>query len=311
MRPLIVVAAVLLAQISVAFGKHPPYIDLTTDFARFVDETAKLDEPARVALFRQRFDSLPPGFYGPRTGDDPKRYEARVARELEAFSALRPAYERVQREFPAAYAAGIEHFRKVFPGFMPQVPVYLLHSLGEMDGGVREFGGKVFLIFGADVIGQIHEQREITPFLDHELFHVENNKYFTECAAAWCSMWAEGLATYAAATMNPGADDKQLLLTYPQPIRPAVDATWPAAACFAREKLFSTAEADINALFVGNSDQKSGFPDRFGYYVALRAVESLGANHSLPDLAHMRPEPAKAALTSALDSLIAKAGGCK
>jgi hypothetical protein len=41
----------------------------------------------------------------------------------------------------------------------------------QMDGGTREIGGKTYLIFGADVITQIHESRDLTPFLDHELFH--------------------------------------------------------------------------------------------------------------------------------------------
>ena len=63
------------------------------------------------------------------------------------FPELRPRYEQTQREFPAAFEAGIQHFRKAFPGFTPNIPVYLLHSLGEMDGGIRELGGKNYLIF--------------------------------------------------------------------------------------------------------------------------------------------------------------------
>src|SRR6187455_2405540 len=134
------------------------------------------------------------------------------------------------------------------------MPVYLLHSLGEMDGGIREFGGKNYLIFGADVIARMHDAHTLTPFLDHELFHVEHVRYFPECGAVWCALWIEGLATYAAKVMNPGADDQQLLLTSPEPIRAAVDARWPAALCFTRKKLFSGESADMEALFVGGAD---------------------------------------------------------
>ncbi len=290
--------------------RHAHYIDLTADFSRFVDETAGMEPAARVARFRTQFDALLPGFYSPRFGATAAQYDARVARALAGFAELRKRYEQVQREFPRMFDAGIRHFRKEFPGFTPDVPIYLVHSLGEMDGGTRELGGKVHLIFGADVIAKIHEQVDITPFLDHELFHVENQKYFAGCEPVWCALWAEGLATYAAQVMNPGATDRQLLLTFPKPIRAAVDASWPAAACFTRDRLDSTKFADTNALFVGGSGVKE-FPERFGYYVGLRVAEELGGQYTLPELAHMPPEPAKAALTAGIDRLIAKAGGCK
>lgn len=289
-------------------AKRAQYIDLTANFSRFVDETAGMEEAARVALFRTEMDVSLRGFYAPRFGATQAQYDAGIARALKGFAELRPKYEQVQRDFPAAFDAGIKHFRKVFPGFTPNVPVYLLHSLGEMDGGTRELGGKVYLIFGADVIAQIHEARDLTPFLDHELFHVENGKYFADCEQVWCPLWAEGLATYAAKVMNPGADDRQLLLTFPEQIRPAVDANWPAALCFTRARLFSAESADMEALFVGGAGAKE-FPDRFGYYVGLRVFEELG-EYKLPELAHMPPERAKAALTTAVDRLIQKAGGC-
>jgi hypothetical protein len=293
-----------------AEARHAPYLDLTAEFSRFVDETAGMEEAARVARFRRQMDAILPGFYAPRFGATPADYDKRIARGLEGFAKLRPRYEQVQRDFPAAFDAGLQHFRREFPGFTPDIPVYLLHSLGEMDGGTREIGGKVYLIFGADVIAQIHEPRDLTPFLDHELFHVENRKYFADCEQVWCPLWAEGLATYAAKVMNPGADDRQLLLTSPKPIRAAVDANWPAALCFTRARLFSAETADMDALFVGGAGAKE-FPDRFGYYVGLRAVEELGGEYKLPALASMPPERAKAALTASIDRLIEKAGGCK
>ena len=286
------------------------YLDLTAHFSRFVDDTAGMEQAARVALFRKKMDPLLPGFYAPRFGMTPTKYDEHIARALEDFPKLRPRFEQVQRDFPAAFDSGIQHFRKEFPGFTPNVPVYLLHSLGEMDGGTRDLGGRTYLIFGADVIAQIHDAHDLTPFLDHELFHVENRKYFSDCDQVWCPLWAEGLATYAAKVMNPGADDRQLLLTFPGPIRASVDANWPAALCFTRARLFSAQSADLDALFVGGAGAKQ-FPDRFGYYVGLRVFEELGGEHKLPELARMPPERAKAELSASVDRLIQKAGGCK
>jgi hypothetical protein len=306
-------AVIALALLSIgdacAGSKGAPYIDLTGQFSRFVDETAGMDEATRVAKFRSQMDALLPGFYSPRYGATSAHYDVVVASALKEFPELRPSYERVQREFPVAFEAGIQHFRKAFPGFKPTVPVYLLHSLGEMDGGMRELGGKHYLIFGADVIASLHDAHSLTPFLDHELFHVEHAKYFPECGEVWCALWAEGLATYAAKVMNPGADDRQLLLTSPKPIRAAVDASWPKAACFTRDRLNSSADDDINALLTGGPEAGE-FPRRFGYYVGLRAAEELGAEHSLAELAQLPPQRAKVVLAASIDRLIAKAGGC-
>lgn len=294
---------------SAADPKPAHYTDLTARFSRFVDETSGIEKSARVALFHTEMDPLIPGFYAPRFGTTQAQYDARIARELEAFGEVRARYEKVQRDFPAAFDAGIQHFRKVFRDFTPNVPIYLLHSIGEMDGGTRVLNGRIHLVFGADVIARIHESDELTAFLDHELFHVENGKYFADCEQVWCLLWAEGLATYAAKVMNPGADDRQLLLTSPKPIRAAVDANWSAALCFTRGRLFSSDSADLEALFVGGSGETQ-FPERFGYYVGLRVIEELGGRYSLVKLARMPSAKAKSVLTEGVDRLVTKAGGC-
>jgi len=313
-KALLAVSCTTLLAVAMRLGaaepKSLPYVDLTADFTHFFDETAGMAEPARIALFHERMGPRLPGFYEPRFGLTPERYDARIAKALNGFDELRPRYEQVQKDFPAAFDAGIRHFREQFPGFTPNLPVYLLHSVGEMDGGTRELNGQVYLVFGADVIARLHEPHELTAFLDHELFHVENQKFFSECGQVWCLLWAEGLATYAAQVMNPGASDKQLLLTSPRPIRAAVDAKWPAALCFTRARLFSTESANMEALFVGG-ESAGEFPDRFGYYVGLRIAEELGRKHTLPALAHMLPRQASTAITATLDRLIQKAGGCR
>jgi len=302
--------ALFLVGESVAKPKPPLYTDLTASFSQFVDETAGMDKAARVALFHTEMDPLIPGFYTPRFGRTQSQYDASIAHELETFGELRERYEKVQRDFPAAFDAGIQHFRKVFPGFTPNVPVYLLHSIGEMDGGTRQLNGRIHLIFGADVIARIHEPRDLTAFLDHELFHVENGRYFADCEQVWCLLWAEGLATYAAKVMNPGADDQQLLLTSPKPIRADVDANWFAALCYTRSRLFSAESADLESLFVGGAGGKQ-FPERFGYYVGLRVIEELGGKYSLVKLARMPSAKAKSVLVQGIDGLVAKSGGCR
>jgi len=306
--------ALLIAVVIAAKDATPErtnYIDLTDDFSRFFDASAGMEERARVAAFRHKMGPLLPGFYVPRSGATGEQYDSQVAGALKNFAAIRPKYTEVQQTFPAAFAAGIQHFRQQFPGFTPNVPVYLVHSLGEMDGGTRDLDGKTYLIFGADVIAQIHASDDLTAFLDHELFHVENHRAFPECDQVWCSLWAEGLATYAAQLMNPGATDEQLLLTFPKPIRAAVDAQWPEALCYVRARLFSGDESDMRALFM-YSTAAQRFPSRFGYYVGLRIAGQLGREYKLPELAHLPPERVKVLLPATIDRMINERGdACK
>ena len=181
-------------------------------------------------------------------------------------------------------------------------PVYLLHSLGEMDGGTRDLEGKATLIFGADGIVNYHAGRDLTPLFHHELFHLAHEKPFGECKPVWCSLWEEGLATYVAASLNPGAGDGALLLDLPKPIRPAVDADRRGAVCAVKAVLNSTEGKDYAALFFGDSSLP-GWPSRMGYYVGYLAMADLGRTHSLKQLADMPQKEAKTALEGALNRL--------
>jgi len=308
---LLFVAAFSLGAAAPPGGEAPPYHALTHEFARFYDHTVKMPEAARVALFRKRFDRLFPGFYEPAPGQSEAEFDRQVARSLSGFAAIRPQYERVERDFPAAYARAMAHFRTFFPGFRPTLPVWFIHSLGRMDGGARTMRGKTYMIFGADVIARIHSDGTIGPFLDHELFHVENSRWFKDCVpetTVWCALWQEGGATYAASQMNPGADDHALMLDQPKPIRAAVDADWRTALCTTKRDFdAATRKAYANYFFAGSGGR---FPARWGYYVGYRLMQRIGKAHSLGEIDHMDHRAARAALTSALDAAIAEAGGC-
>ena len=286
-----------------------PYHSLTADYERFYDETATMPEADRVALFRQRFDALFPGFYEPAEGQTEVQFNVSIAKSLAAFPALREKYQATERDFPRAYAAGIAHFRAQFPGFKPVLPVWFVHSLGRMDGGTRELKGKVYMIFGADVIARIHDGKDIGPFLDHEMFHVENGQWFKDCDALWCSLWQEGGATFAASVMNPGADDHLLMLDQPKPIRAGVDADWRGALCQTRTDLESTDHKIYGGYFFGG-DRQQKFPARWGYYVGFRLMQRLGKTMSLSQIDHLDNKSARPLVGRELDAMIAEVGGC-
>jgi len=276
------------------------FTSYTDDFAKFADETATLPEAERVRLFHQRFGPLAGGFYGPRDRD-PAKVDASIASALKTFPAIRVRYTAAAANFAQAFATGQARFRKVFPDYRLTMPVYLVHSLGEMDGGTRELQGHTAAIFGADVIARIHDETTIAPFLDHELFHLYHAQYFPGCDALWCGLWEEGLAVYAASRMNPGATDRQLLLTIPVPIRAAVDPHLAEAMCGLRAKLDATA-TDDKAPFFFMRASKGPFPARYGYYLGLLLAQKIGETVPLAHLAKLPPAKVRPLLDKALAS---------
>ena len=214
-------------------------------------------------------------------------------------------YTAASASFAQAFATGQARFRKFFPDYRLTMPVHLVHSLGEMDGGTRELQGRTVAVFGADVIARIHDETTIPPFLDHELFHLYHTQYFPGCDALWCGLWEEGLAVYAASRMNPGATDRQLLLTIPVPIRAAVDPHLAEAMCGLRAKLDATATDDM-APFFFMRPSKSPFPPRYGYYLGLLLAQKIGETMPLAQMAKLPP----AKVRPLLDKALASYGAC-
>ena len=293
-------------------AKEPPlpYVSLSDEFARFYDKTADMPEAKRVQQFRRKFGEMFPQFYAPADGQTDADFDKTVAKALADFPKKRAKYEAIERDFPAAYRAGIAHMQTAFPGFQQTMPVYFLHSLGQMDGGTRTYDKKVYLIFGADVIADIHDSKDIGAFLDHELFHVENAKWFKDCPQMWCALWQEGLATWAVGQMNPGADDHLLMLDNPKPIRKRVDANWREALCQTGKDLLSTDRTVYGRYFYAKEDPKSEYPARFGYYVGYRLMQHLSARYTLRQLDRMGNSAAAALIGREMQNMMAEAGGC-
>lgn len=120
----------------------------------------------------------------------------------------------------------------------------------------------------------------------------------------WCSLWAEGLAVYVAAKLNPNADDSALLLTSPVPLRKAVEDHRAEAVCAVRARLDSERGADYGPLFVGGSTPiSSALPPRFGYCIGYLVAADLGKRRNLRQLAALTAERARPLIDRILSRL--------
>ena len=274
-------------------------IDLTDEFAAVWEQSRAFDDAARVAAVRSHFEPLFPGFYS-RERAGPFAYGDLILKALNEFPQKRAGIEEVSRRFRAMLGPTRESFEAEFGALGELPPIYLVHSLGEMDGGVRNRDGKQTMIFGADVIAENHLGHGIAPFFHHELFHAFHGRTFQGCGAVWCALWSEGLAVYVASRLNPGATDSQLLLTRPVPLRAAVDARRPEALCKVLQRLDSTETG--NLVFGGGADFE-GLPPRAGYYIGYLVAEEAGKTRSLQELAAMPAEQVRPVVEQALRKL--------
>ena len=299
MRFLFVAAAMMMGA-----GSAPamvPYTDLATPFVEMAGASTAASDVNRIAAFHAKFDAALPSFYRRASARAQAALDAQIAHELATFPENRAAFVRTTASFGAAFEKAQIHFRQTFPDYQLDMPVYLIQSFGQMDGGTRKIGGKQVMLFGADMIAKLHDESTIGPFLDHELFHIYHARTFPDCPALWCSLWQEGLAVYVAARMNPGANDRQLELVYPRAIRPEIEGRIPQAMCFLRKRFSSTRQTDYAPLFLGKPNSKP-FPPRFGYLLGYMLAERIGADLSLEQLAKLPPDAVKLRLAAAIDS---------
>jgi hypothetical protein len=306
MRTLKVVAG-MLALLTTAASPPAPvrFTDYAGEFDRFEAHTRDMPADARVAAFRQTFDKIRPGLY---SDIDPQRLDRLILRSLEQFPALRPTYRSVEQGFGPALSEAVHHFRRQFPDFSPPLPIILAHELGVRDGGSDYVAGRKVMLFGADMIAKLHDDDSLQPFLEHELFHLEHARHFADCDQFWCPLWQEGLATYAASLMTPGATDHQLLLDWPKGIREPTSRHWNEALCLVAAQFDRTDETAITAAFSAGDSGSSDLPRRYGYYVGLMVAAEAGRQHSLPELARLSGEEARPVVAAALGEIIDRAG---
>jgi hypothetical protein len=284
----------------------PPvgFISYADQFDRFEARTRAMAPAQRVTDFKEYFGHIRPGLYAGNAGE----LDRRIARALAEFPALRERYRVVEQRFPDALATAVGHFRAEFESFEPPLPIILAHELGMRDGGTDYVAGTKVMLFGADMIARLHDDDSLQPFLTHELFHLEHARHFADCDQLWCPLWQEGLATFAAAHMTPGATDHQLLLD--APLRSATDAHWNQAICLLAQQFDSTEPAATANAFLGGQHPPE-LPSRFGYYVGLRLATELARTQSLVQLAQLGNEQARPLVVLALRALLAEAhAGC-
>jgi hypothetical protein len=303
MRVLLLLIALLLAactRVETPQRSSLQLIDLTDDFAAFQERSASMDPAARVEAFKAHFATILPGFYSTERVRSP-RYNDAIRQALQNWPSDRAAIEQVSRGFSNMLAPAQASFEREFGPLTGYPPIFLVHSLGEFDGGTRSLPGGSRLMFGADMIARIYSGISSRPFFHHELFHLYHERRFGGCSQVWCDLWGEGLATYVSHRLNPRATDAELLLTIPVPLREAVERDRRTAVCAALSRLDSSAREDLSAMF--SNGRIGDLPGRFGYYVGYLVAAEAGRTRSLQQLAAMPQQEVRPLVEASLRSM--------
>lgn len=285
-------------------------VDIADEYVAFWDATRSLPTPERVARFKRDVAPKFPEFYGiERFGGriTQERQDARIATAIESFEPMRDAYRAKAASFAQDVAAAMPAFVAAFPGFKPDVTVYVLHSLGEMDGGTRTLGGRTYLIFGVDGMVRYHSGGREAAFFHHELFHVHHATHFGDCEAVWCGLWQEGLAVHVANELNPGSTPAELMLDIPPGLVPDTERQLVASLEQLRTVLDSTDRRMLSGLFSGGEGDGTGLPARRGYYLGLLVAREAANGRDLQGLARLSVAQAKPLVAEAVETLLARA----
>lgn len=212
-----------------------------------------------------------------------------LVKVLNEFPAIEAGFRKKTNEITNSLKSTLNSFSESLPDLNKDFDIYITHSFGEMDGGTRKIGNKIYFILGIDGMVKYHKgfESEI-PFFHHELFHVYHGQYLPEEQVLWIALWAEGLATYASQKLNPSASMKDLMLDIPEGMVSRIDNQLEFHWDDLSKKLESKTDADYETYFLMSSKDKKIIP-RSGYYLGYLIAVELGKDRSVAELAKLKP----------------------
>jgi len=288
-------ASLLSFVVGTTASAAPPVRDLSIAFDEFYQRTEFMPLPARVEEFRRSVGARFPQFYGDERIDySHAEQDERIGAAIVKYPLMRDLYLHKARAFKAQLARYVDEFQTRFPEYRYDGEIWLLHSLGEMDGGTRDLGGRPYLIFGADGLARYHAKGDDGVFFHHELFHTYHQPALRGCPdnVVWSALWSEGLANYASQQMHPQASDADMLMDFPAGAVARTRAVLPAAWAQLESVLDSTDPQTMASLFQMSSRDKS-LPQRRGYYLGYLVAQEAAKSRDVGELAKLGCGPAR------------------
>ncbi len=286
----------------------PRVHDFTPVFLEFWANNRSRGLDDQISHFKAEVGAAFPAFYDfkiekwRRQGKDPGQ---EIGKELGAFPSIESRFATKARVISSEIASALKSFRSTFDDFRTDFDIYVVHSLGEMDGGARRINGELVFIFGVDGIVKYHHGQSDVPFYHHELFHFYHSQHAFSGGSLWRALWGEGLATLVSDELNPGATPQDMMLDMPVGLVAACEGRLPELWSEMRRDLLSESEDVYEKWFLLSSTDRV-VPRRAGYYLGYLIAKELRADRSLKELARLQGPELLSLIESATDRLRTK-----
>jgi len=262
--------------------------NLTDSWDAFAQRADGLNPPEALAAFQRSVVPEFPEFYRWRLDRLGDQAAQTVVDHVLLYKAERLRFQRFASRFQRRLDDALPSFRKAFGSFEPPT-IYLLHSLGELDGGTRTIGGRVYFLFGVDNMVRYHAFDNEMPFFHHELFHVFRAARVPEVKTIISALYEEGLAVYVSHQLNPRATAAELLLDAPKGMVSRCRERFAEVARVIVDKARGSDGEAYKGLFLMRSAM--GLPPRCGYWVGYWLAHRIRKGRSLAQLAGLTGEP--------------------
>lgn len=286
---------IICAAIRVPSASACSIVDATASFWSLAARSAHMTPAAEIASFRADVVERYPELYTAHVlgRDNVHALDTLSVLWLKATRKNGIKGRAVERELVHRLPIILGRFKKAFPDFLCNFPIYLMASLGSLDGAGRVVAGHPALVLGVDTMAEFETAKELPVVITHELFHRYNFQVagFSDDPgdrqAIWRTLWAEGLATYVSGRLNPKASLSEVLVSEDLAQR-GPDLIRQLAVAL---RVNDAPDPSLYAEYFesGSARAKSdGIPQRSGYYVGYRVVQQLAKRDSLYELAHLK-----------------------
>ncbi len=221
------------------------------------------------------------------TGKNP---DQELNKYLSEFPKIKNLFTQKSNEISNQIDIALKSFITYFPDLNKNFEIFITHSLGELDGGIRKIENETYFILGIDNMVHFHNNfsTEI-PFFHHELFHLYHAPYSSDEKVIWSSLWSEGLATYVSEVLNPKSTSAELLLDIPSSMVDKINSDITYHWQDLKSKLNSNKNEDYITYFLLSSKNEQ-IVQRAGYYLGYLLAKNIGKTYSLQEMAQLKPK---------------------
>jgi hypothetical protein len=271
----------------------PPYWEfLRQDADSAPEAAAKRFTASVIEPHREVFTAVAAGWLGDRN----------LGSWIRSLQGQSEPLRRVEHEFPARLEKAWRRFEVQAPDLKAGAQVYLLPAPRTAVGGaVRPLKDVDLVVFGVqEVASTLGTRTGFDVLVHHELTHLYHQQvnaemrtmiaevylppYATGGAKLYQVLWLEGLAVYTSRLLNPGAPDKEVLLS--DEVAADVKSRWPRLGGDIRDHLDSSQKADIDA-YLFDSVSGKGIPRRAGYFVGMLVAQRLAKDYPYAKLCRL------------------------